>query len=690
MKRLFLLLIVALVAACQAEPDVVEPNKPNNPEDVTPEEPALSFEAEVTAVTRTTMTFTVTPSIAEADYFCYVVERAEADEYTKDKYLIATIYQEVTDVASDGGKTFEEYMATATDRGTIEEGSFSGLAPKTEYYLLLFGVDAERSFEPTTELVKVPFTTAQHEVSDCTFEVETTVVDNSVTFDVRPSDKATAWYFCTVTRAQFDYYTTAEDGPKWSKEFFYEYYFQQDINAMREAGYTDQQIINALIHYGDLTLEAKGLNANTEHLYLVAALMLDAEGIAITSAVSSGSYTTGDAAASTMTFDIEVWDVEQMAASVRITPSNNTDTYCALIQPWDGVSTADEVMHQLVEQWGGWMDIMANDRGAVEHSGANKFKLPAADTEYYVIAFGYAGGITTEAAMVTFRTLPGGSIDDVQFEITTSSVGPYGFNMHITSTDPTIYYVPGACLKEEYVESEFVAMESEAFDYFYAGASAFNPSITIAEVLDQYYYNGNAEVQVSGVLPDSSYMGYIYILDVHTGDVVKCLIFDDIAHTSALGSVNPTVELVGYFSGDEAYASELFTDKSGKVIDTRGVAITVVHYADIENARTLFTTMVGDDLTNTFGYPDNVLWDMTLGLWNTCSVSQPYAFYTAEWNVEQTAMAYATDNEGRMGAIGRLYTMPTAEQKSPIAELEELVTRLNSQQSACEFAVELR
>jgi hypothetical protein len=74
-------------------------------------------------------------------------------------------------------------------------------------------------------------------------------------------------------------------------------------------------------------------------------------------------------------------------------------------------------MHKIVEQWGGWMDLMADDRGPVEHVGANAFKLPAADTDYYVIAFGYSGGITTDAYMKTFRTLPGGSLEEVVFEL---------------------------------------------------------------------------------------------------------------------------------------------------------------------------------------------------------------------------------------------------------------------------------
>ena len=73
--------------------------------------------------------------------------------------------------------------------------------------------------------------------------------------------------------------------------------------------------------------------------------------------IKRGNYTTGDVAASNMSFEIEVWDIGQMEASFRITPSNDKDKYCALVAPWDGISTADEQMHRIVEQWGGWMDV---------------------------------------------------------------------------------------------------------------------------------------------------------------------------------------------------------------------------------------------------------------------------------------------------------------------------------------------
>ena len=662
-SKLWAFVALALLAVGCATTDEPTPEPPTPQED---------FVVELGDVTRSTLSLSVTPAESIGDYICVVEERGVVDEFTQDKFVIATVLQELAEEASSKGLTLAEYMPSVVDNGKIENATFSGLKLDTEYYVLVFGVDTA-SCTATTELTKVAFKTLAVEKRECTFEVAAEVVDNSVTISVSPSDEEVYWYLCTMPKSTYDYYVNDENGYKMSEDYFYEYYFQQDINAYRGAGYTDEQIIDALIHQGSLQLQASGLKENTEYYILVAGLIMDSEGIVLCTDISKHSYTTEAAAKSEMTFDIEVWDVGQMEASFRITPSNNNEKYCALVQPWDGVSTADEVMHQIVDQWGGWMEVMADDKGVVEHSGSTAMRLPAADTDYYIIAFGYDGGITTDAYMKTFRTLPGGSVEEVEFTISASSISPYGFTMNITSSDPTIYYIPGACVPEEYDEEQYMAWEKEAFDYYYAGSKDFNPSITIAEVLDQYYYNGSSSVQVSGLLPDTDIMAYIYALDSRTGEIVKAFTFENVARTSTLGEANPEVEIVGYYSGDDE-AGSIF----GNAALSAGKAIIVVKYTELDNARTLFTTMLEGDCSNIGAYSDGELWTLASGYWAKCSTSSPYGFYTSEWNADMTALAYCVDTSGKVGAIGRRYACATAENKGDIEELRTLVEELNT------------
>ena len=663
---------MAVVASCT-------PNEEPTPKPVAPQ---MAFEVEIDDVTRSTVTLSVTPKEDVGDYICVVEERSVVEEYTQDRFIIATVFQELTDEAASKGQTLAEYMPTVVDNGKIDNVTFSGLKLDTEYYVLVFGVDEK--YEACTELTKMAFKTLAVEKNECTFDIVTDVVDNTVTISVSPSDEELYWYLCTMPKSTYEYYVTDANGYQMSESYFYEYFFQQDINSYRGAGYTDQQIIDALIHQGNQQLQASGLNENTEYYILVAGLVMDSEGIVICTDINKASYTTQNAAQSTMTFEIEVWDIKQMEASFRITPSNNNDLYCALVQPWDGVSTADEVMHQIVDQWGGWMSIMADDKGVVEHSGAKAMKLPAADTDYYIIAFGYDGGITTDAYMKTFRTLPGGSVEEVEFTISASNISPYGFNMNIASSDPTIYYIPGACVPAEYDEEQYMQWEQEAFDYYYAGSKEFNPSITIAEVLDQYYYNGNSNVMVSGLLPDTEIMAYIYALDNRTGRIVKTFTFDNVARTDTLGEATPTVEIVGYYSGDEE-AGSIF----GNAAISAGKAIIVVKYSSIDNARSLFTSMLEGDCSNPAAYSDGEIWTIASSYWSTCKTAQPYSFYTSEWNADMTALAYCVDNNGKIGSIGRHYACATAENKGNIEELRTLVNELNAATRSSSLSLEL-
>ena len=667
---------------CMAAVVAVTSCTPNEEPTPVPPTPDADFVVEVGDVTRSTVTLSVTPSVEIGDYICVVEERSVVEEYTQDKFIIATVFQELTNEASSKGQTLAEYMPSVVDNGKIEDVTFSSLKLDTEYYVLVFGVDDK--YEACTELTKVAFKTLAVEKSECTFDIATEVVDNSVTISVTPSDKEIYWYLCTMPKSTYEYYVTDVNGYQMSEGYFYEYFFQQDINSYRGAGYSDAQIIEALIHQGNQQLQASGLNENTEYYILVAGLIMDSEGIVICTDINKASYTTQNAAKSTMTFEIEVWDIKQMEASFRITPSNNNDLYCALVQPWDGVSTADEVMHQIVDQWGGWMSIMADDKGMVEHSGSKAMKLPAADTDYYIIAFGYDGGITTDAYMKTFRTLPGGSVEEVEFTISASNISPYGFNMNIASSDPTIYYIPGACVPAEYDEEQYMQWEQEAFDYYYAGSKEFNPSITIAEVLDQYYYNGNSNVMVSGLLPDTEIMAYIYALDNRTGRIVKTFTFDNVARTDTLGEATPTVEIVGYYSGDEE-AGSIF----GNAAISAGKAIIVVKYSSIDNARSLFTSMLEGDCSNPVAYSDGEIWTIASSYWSTCKTAQPYSFYTSEWNADMTALAYCVDNNGKIGSIGRHYACATAENKGNIEELRTLVNELNAATRSSSLSLEL-
>ena len=204
----------------------------------------------------------------------------------------------------------------------------------------------------------------------------------------------------------------------------------------------------------------------------------------------------------------------------------------------------------------------------------------------------------------------------------------------------------------------------------------FNPDATVAMVLSSYYYRDAATADATGLVPESDFMGYVVVYNFEDGHVLKIHKFENLATTKSRGSITPGVELVGYYSGDEENGSVF-----GKPAATKGKAITVVKHTNFDGARSLFATMLGDDITNTSSYSDSYIWGIAAQYWKSVKTSEPYSFYVADWDYVQTALAYAVDQNGLPGGIGRLYTKPTAENKGDIADLKALVDELDANKS---------
>ena len=679
MKRFnwFLMLMTAFTLSFVACTDPEDDGKTPTPDNPTPE--GLTFKVEVGEVTSSSVSYTVTPSDLNAEYLCVLYDAETVEEFTRDEFLVQTLYQELETEARSKGQTLEEYMPEVVDKGAITDGKFSNLFPESKYYIIVFGVDAAKGYEANTAVSKTEVTTAEFVGLDVTFEVNTTVDGNTAQYQITPSNNDDVWYFYTLPKSTYDAYTDPAGQYQMSEQRFLLFCLEREIEAYREAGYTDNVILNKIFHKGALTLQAEGLNAQTEYINMIAGFIVTEEGnITIATDVTTSTYRTGDAKASELTFDISVTDVEMIRAAIKITPSDTKETFCWMCGVWDGEQTAEEVMNGIVAMYAG-----ALNQGIMLYSGVQdftggpgspyKYKLDSPDTDYYVIAFGYAGGVTTEPEMVTFRTLPAPDPATTTFTMSASDITPYSFKIAVVPSHSTTYYSFNVCAPDEYDEEAIIAAENEAFDYMLERSQEFNPETTVAMVLSSYYYREAANADATGLAPESSFMGYVIVYNPEDGHVLKLHKFENLATTKSVGSVTPGIELVGYYSGDEENGSVF-----GQPEATKGKAITVVKYTNLDGARSLFGTMLEDDITNTSSFSDSYIWGEAAKYWKSIKTSEPYSFYVAEWDLTQTALAYAVDNNGTPGGIGRLYTMPTAENKGDIAELKALVDELNA------------
>ena len=682
MKRILMMMSMALSLAVMTGCDPADPTPTPKPEPEPDPTPAIqSFEVAVDAVTKTSVTYTVTPALLDKEYLA-VVKTAESIEGLEDEDIVNLVFADIKAAAGAEGLTFAEKMPKIAVKGAQEHVELTGLAVDTEYALVVFGVDPAKDWEFTTFPVVKEFKTEAVEIVEYTFDVTTTVENNTVSFKVVPSDNNIAWHLLTVTKAMYDAYTDPAGDYQWTKDVFYQAYTENEIQTYAGMGYTEEQILSAMFLKGEQTLQAEGLNANTEYVYLIAAFVIEGNNLLIASEASEGTYTTGDVAKSELTFDISVTDVEQMRAAIKITPSDLEAAFVWMCQAYDGVSTPAEVMDAIVAANKSWLDMgFMSYYGVQDFTGGPgsqyKYKLDSPDTDYYVIAFGYAGGVTSEPEMVTFRTLPGADPAECTFDLVLNETTTYGFSFNVTPSDATTYYYGDVCVASEYDEAAIVAEVEAGIQQMYEMNKMFSPDLTMSAMIAQYYWNGPNVMDADNLTPDTEYTVYILALDAKTGKVVKAHEYPSFAKTKPVGTIVPEIELVGYYSGDEE-AGAIF----GQPAVTAGKAIAVVKYNVDPAATALYSGVLEGNGMDAVEYDDAYINEMLKFYWDGVSLQQPYSFFVTTWQMEQTVFAYAEDANGGKGALGRFLLCPTAEEKGNIEDLKALVAELNGQSKA--------
>lgn len=682
MKRILMMMSLALSLAVMAGCDPADPTPTPKPEPEPDPTPAIqSFEVAVDTVTKTSVTYTVTPALLDKEYLA-VVKTADSIEGLEDEDIVNLVFADIKAAAGAEGLTFAEKMPKVAVKGTQDRVELTGLAVDTEYALVVFGVDPAKDWEFTTFPVVKEFKTEAMEIVEYTFDVTTTVENNTVSFKVVPSDNNIAWHLLTVTKAMYDAYTDPAGDYQWTKDVFYQAYTENEIQTYAGMGYTEEQILSAMFLKGEQTLQAEGLNANTEYVYLIAAFVVEGNNLLISSEASEGTYTTGDVAKSELTFDISVTDVEQMRAAIKITPSDLEAAFVWMCQAYDGVSTPAEVMDAIVAANKSWLDMgFMSYYGVQDFTGGPgsqyKYKLDSPDTDYCVIAFGYAGGVTSEPEMVTFRTLPGADPAECTFDLVLNETTTYGFSFNVTPSDATTYYYGDVCVASEYDEASIVAEVEAGIQQMYEMNKMFSPDLTMSAMIAQYYWNGPNVMDADNLTPDTEYTVYILALDSKTGKVVKAHKYPSFAKTKPVGTIVPEIELIGYYSGDEE-AGAIF----GQPEATAGKAIAVVKYNVDPAATALYSGVLEGNGMDAVEYDDAYINEMLKFYWDGVSLQQPYSFFVTTWQMQQTVFAYAEDANGGKGALGRFLLCPTAEEKGDIEDLKALVAELNGQSKA--------
>jgi hypothetical protein len=712
MKKLNWLMAAMMVAvlslvACQDDP-TDNPTPPNNDDPTTPTT-ELTFEASVGSVTRTSAFINVLPSDLEADYLLVVYGAAAVEQCATDAEIITKIYGELATYAESTGKSFAEYMSEAVKRGEVKNHEVGGLVQNTNYYLLVFGVDAEAEYAATTEITMKKFKTEDVQQSSCTFSLKYSVNQTTASISVTPSDDNQKWHLVNVAVPELQKYTSKEGEYGWTLEEFFQNHFNTEIETLEGEGMSYSDISTKLVHTGYRTLNASGLQAKSNYSALVAGVSYDEQGVALVTNVKEMRYYTGEAAASNLTFDVEVTNVANYSADIRIEPSDKNAEYYYYISYIDSpkksmkpIDIANDAVTNYIYYWD---NNKLKRRDAVKGVvGLKDFALDIAETEYYVVAFSFEpnpnygkivneetneydsnpGTITSVPVYVSFKTLNHGDPMAVEFKFSASDVGPYDLNLEIKSSDSSVFYQPGLAYAEGFdPEAAMAASAGSLAQIMQMCMEGQSPCLTFQEAFDKLkkqgypYRNGNAKFYVANLAPEKEIIGYVLAIDMKTGKFAKCYYSDVIAKTTSKGTITPTVEVLGIFNGDEENGT-IFGDASL----TAGRPIVVVNHKNVDGASALFTALTTESTAEINSYSDQYIISEYLksqyGTWNEVeNIAVPYYFFVATWDVEQNVISYAQDANGHEGGVSRLAVTPV-EYNEDLSVLKGYVDAVNN------------
>ena len=706
MKKLnwLMMLMTALTlsfAACTDEPTTEQPG-PGNDDPV--EE--LTFQVSVAETTRTSAFINVIPSDLEAEYMSVIYPASYVERCESDFELILNINADLQEYAESIGKTFEEYMAEVAKRGAQENHEVKGLAQNTNYYLLVYGVDAEEDYWPCTDVTAVKFKTQDVQQSACTFTLKSEVYLTTAAITVTPSDNNQTWHLVNVPVDEMQKYTKEDGEYGWSQKEFFLYYLNTEIEALMAEGMSADEIKDKVIFSGYRTLNAAGLEAKTKYVALVGGVQYDAAGAAVTTELKELRYNSGEAAQSNLTFDVQVTNIDHYSADIKITPSDLDAEYYYYISYIDSpkksmkpIDIANSTVTEYIWYWHNYTELKHVDpvKGVTE---LNDYQLDIAETEYYIVVFSFEpnenygklineetgeydsnpGAITSAPVYVSFKTPEHGDAYNAEFSFQFTEVGPYDFNFEVISSDPSIYYQPGIAYPNGF--SPEAAMQASAETLAMVMQMCMegqNPCLTHQEALDKLkkqgypYRNGSAKFYVANLEPNTTYMGYVLAIDVKTGKFAKCYFdLNATVTTTSVGTVDPTVEVLGVYNGNDENGS-IFGDANL----TAGRPIVAVTHKNIEGATALFTAISADSIDDVNTLADRYILSEFRGYWSEiANLTVPYEFFIAEWDIDQTVVSYAQDANGAEGKVARLGVKPV--QTNDIEELRAYVNERNN------------
>lgn len=469
---------------------------------------------EVTNVDYSECTAVVTPEDTEASYVLMMADMSyfKNGNITNSNMLVDADESHFRSLMYEG-ITLEEFLKESNlERKGVITQRWQELSPAKEYVIYCYGIAVEGdSYLRTTPVYHHVITSRLPERGTVAFDIEIAAEGPEVSVDVAPKewDGYFMVQFVEDTEAGFvpEGEAFGEDRERaLAESFFYvadHLYYYNELSAdevMQELGYSGEAHIT------------KTLNAN--HKYMVMAYAIASTEGNVPMVVSHPEieyFTTGNVASSSMTFEVDIYNIRPRSVDISITPSTD-EPYTAVM-----IYASNLPEGSNAEQ----LDYVINNYPPFELTGPYEEhidQLPP-DTEFVLAIYGYYAGVpTTELFVYRFATTEDGVGGNIITEVMCTA-----YDIHeVAALEP--YYSNMSHYADYLMSVEVVTAEpSPALHFDIFSKSAFDEYglETIREMLLEYSYStspdwttcyyGN-EYVVCGMAEDADgFVGEMYV-----------------------------------------------------------------------------------------------------------------------------------------------------------------------------------
>ena len=384
--------------------DPEEPQDPEEPKDPeTPEEPTEApFEIELVEKNEMSFVYNVYPKDKSMEYI-YLFDTAKnlaANNVTSDEQIPAFLLETIKREALEFGTSVEEHVRTYyITTGDVEQVEVNGIPPGDEFVIYVYGVEfVDGMPEPSTEVVTLHDTTVEVEVGVMPIDIKVEVDGGTATVTTDPGAYSGAYFILVDELALHfpDTTPTEEQLVEKATELYY-----RSLALYLQFGFSVELALQEITYTG-INTDKYDLDAETEHF--VIAVPVDTNKGIMTAYPTVKTFATGEIGASSNVISITVSDIKPREATITVVPSNDDPYIVAFFESayYEGKSDKEIID----DYFSHYPPTPAGGEFTYTMTGLNP------NTEYFVAAFGYEGGVvTTELFKEYFATLEEKSAD---------------------------------------------------------------------------------------------------------------------------------------------------------------------------------------------------------------------------------------------------------------------------------------